>query len=177
MRRELSRIAMSNHFTSLGLTPHFELDESELQAAYLRAQQESHPDRQVGKNDSDKQQAALRSAAANDAWGILKEPYLRAVHLLELQDIRIHGDNTNTKPEPTLLAEVMEWNEFADEVVASEAAMALGEYNAEHKQLMQQLSECFSAANYSDAAQITLKIGYLEKMLKTLENKVKLLQA
>lgn len=157
---------MTNYFEILDLEIEFAVDESKLQAAYVKAQQQYHPDRQVGKSDTDRKKAALASAAANDAHRILNNDYSRACHLLELQGIKVHGDDANTKPDASLLAEVMQWNEDAEEVKGSDAAVLLGKLQIEHEDLLASLTSELTAQN-------VLRLGYLEKTLASLGHKVK----
>ena len=160
----LSTFNMQNHFQILGLEPSFAVDANALHRAYLQAQQASHPDRQTGKSDVQRQKAALASAAANDAYRVLKEDYLRAVHLLELQGVKVQGDDANVKPEPMLLMEVMEWNEEVEE--ASAPAELLAKLQTMRQSLIEQLQNELSP-------QTVIRLGYLEKTIANLTRKVK----
>lgn len=157
----------------LNLEPAFVLDETAVHAAYVKLQQEAHPDRQTGKSDAERQKAALLSAAANDAYRVLKDEYLRACHLLELQGMKVHGDKAEIKPAPDLLMEVMEWNEQVEEAAGTQAATLLGKLETEQERLVEALTESFAAEHYEQAAQQTLRLNYLEKIIRILTRKVK----
>ncbi|MDG1286420.1 MAG: Fe-S protein assembly co-chaperone HscB [Rickettsiales bacterium] len=162
----LSTFRMHNHFQTLGFEPSFVQDAEALQRAYVRAQQVAHPDRQMGKSDAERQKAALASAAANDAYRVLKDDYLRAVHILELQGIRVQGDNATMKPDHALLMEVMEWNEEVEESAGSQAAMLVGKFHTVREELVAQL-------HIEVSPQAVIRFGYLEKTIAILTRKIK----
>ncbi len=161
---------MQNHFKTLGVDETFTIDTDALHRAYLQAQQASHPDRQAGKTDAEKQMAALESATANDAYRILKDDYLRAVHLLEVKGIRVQGDHATVQPDNMLLMEVMEWNEAVEEVRGVQASELLGELQAKREKLLSLLTQLVDE-------QTVIRLGYLEKSITNLTKKVKGLAA
>jgi molecular chaperone HscB len=68
------------HFERLGLPRRFRLDPAELERNYLAKSREVHPD--FTGNDP----AGLReSAALNDAYSTLRDPFRRAEHLLTVE--------------------------------------------------------------------------------------------
>lgn len=73
-----------NHFDRLGLPRRFSVDTTELERAYLAHSREVHPDRhQLGS--AAEQSASLElSAALNEAYQTLREPYKRAEYLLHV---------------------------------------------------------------------------------------------
>ena len=161
---------MQNHFEILGFAPSYSLDNVALRAAYVKAQQLAHPDRQIGKTDAERQKAALQSAAANDALRVLEDDYLRAVHLLEIKDIFINGDHATTKPSGMLLMEVMEWGEEAEEN-ASQSMLA--EFQIKRNELIEKLEEEFGAPYYEKAAQNAIRLRYIDKTLELIAQNMK----
>lgn len=155
---------MRNHFEILGLEAHYAINLDALQRAYLLAQQRSHPDRQAGKSAEEKQKAALTSAAANDAYRVLKDDYLRAVHLLELQNIYVQGDQANVKAEAALLMEVMEWNEAAETGDAEEKQRLKGQLQADYADIIEALKQELEP-------QQVIRLGYMQKTLNLLSRK------
>lgn len=81
-----------NHFTLFGLPPSFELDAPALEARYLALQRETHPDRFALADDAERRRAVERNAAVNAAYRTLKDPLLRARHLLTLAGIGFGGE-------------------------------------------------------------------------------------
>ena len=67
-----------NHFERLGLPGRFSVDPAELERAYLARSREVHPDFGLG--------GLHASAALNEAYATLKDPFRRADYLLSLHD-------------------------------------------------------------------------------------------
>ena len=76
---------MLDHFERLGLPRRFSLERDELERRYLALSRELHPDNfQLG--GSLEQRASLElSAALNEAYTVLRDPFRRADYLLQLE--------------------------------------------------------------------------------------------
>jgi molecular chaperone HscB len=74
-----------DHFERLGLPRRFSLDDAEIERHYLARSREVHPDFfQLGGGLE--QRASLElSAALNEAYGALRDPFRRAEYLLQLE--------------------------------------------------------------------------------------------
>src|SRR5258708_13361349 len=74
-----------DHFQRLGLPRRFSLDAAELEREYLARSREAHPDNfQLG--GPLEQRASLEmSAALNEAYATLRDPFRRAEYLLQLE--------------------------------------------------------------------------------------------
>lgn len=72
----------SSPFARLGVPVAFRQDPAALEQAWLQRSRQVHPDRFVKKPDAERRAAAEQSAAVNDAWRTLREPFSRAVWLL-----------------------------------------------------------------------------------------------
>ena len=161
---------MKNHFHILGLAESFALDIPALEQCYFRKQQEFHPDRQAGKGAAEKQRAILMSMEINQAYQTLKNPLLRAQHLLELQGIKVNTDGQDSiKPTPELLMEMMTLREE----VAECQNLAGWEKLQQHGQrewdaLLALLQQSFESADYPNASLQTIRLRYLEKFLEEL---------
>jgi molecular chaperone HscB len=94
------------HFDRLGLPRRFALDAQELERQYLSQSREVHPDFH-GLDSQVQQRASLeQSAALNEAYRILREPFLRAEYLLRLEG----GPSASEykEMEPAFLEEMLE---------------------------------------------------------------------
>ena len=69
-----------SHFERLGLPRHFRSDPAELERNYLARSREVHPDH--SGNDAAGMQ---KSAALNDAYSTLRDPFRRAEYLLTIE--------------------------------------------------------------------------------------------
>jgi len=100
---------MTNHFHRLGLPRRFALDAGELERAYLAHSREVHPDYHLGGASADLSASLDLSAAVNEAYNTLRDPFARAEHLLALE-----GGPTATEHKqmpPAFLAEMLDLRE------------------------------------------------------------------
>lgn len=156
---------MQNLFEILGLPVAFELNLKTLERKYFDAQRQWHPDRFVGKPETERAEAAHRSVVINDAYETLKNPLERAKHMLELEGTFI-DDTTN--PPADLLMEMMELRERIHE--HAENGKALFAIVEDIKKLMavstQALADAFNTADIKAAEEETLRFGYLGKAME-----------
>ncbi len=76
---------MTDHFERLGLPRRFSVDAAELDRAYHAASRAVHPDFHGGGTTADQSASLEWSAALNEAYATLKDPFRRAEHLLALE--------------------------------------------------------------------------------------------
>jgi molecular chaperone HscB len=76
---------MQDHFHRLGLPRRFALDAGELERAYLAHSRAVHPDYHLAGSSSDLGASLELSAAANEAYNTLRDPFARAEYLLVLE--------------------------------------------------------------------------------------------
>lgn len=106
-------------FTVFSLGRSLDIDETALEARYLKLSRECHPDLHSAGQTGDCIAVLQRSAEINDAWRILRDPWQRARTLLEL---RSPGAlDRNKKLDPAFLAEALE---LAEEVAFATTATA-----------------------------------------------------
>lgn len=73
-----------NHFQRLGLRPTFKIGPNDLETAYLAWSRELHPDYFQLRPAQDQHLSLTLSAALNDAYQTLRDPFRRAEYLLHL---------------------------------------------------------------------------------------------
>lgn len=147
-----------NYFTFLNVPESFEIDLKALEKNYFSAQRQYHPDRFVGKPDSERLVAAQRSADINAAYKTLKEPLSRAQYLLKLQGVVVGTEKDTVKPSHALLTEVMEWRE---EGISTEKLHEIME------QSVAAIAKHYTNGAWEPMAQETLRLGYVLKTLHT----------
>src|SRR5262245_24186078 len=76
---------MNDHFHRLGLPRRFIVDAGELERAYLARSRAVHPDYHLAGSAADLNASLELSAAVNEAYNILRDPFTRAEHLLALE--------------------------------------------------------------------------------------------
>lgn len=111
-------------FARLGVDPpRFDVDERELERAWLARSRAVHPDRFARKSDQERRYAAEQTVALNDAWRAIRDPWDRASWLVKSRGI------DTARLDQSLLVGLMEERERAEEsdtgrqaVVADNAA-------------------------------------------------------
>jgi molecular chaperone HscB len=152
-------------FDLFGLDPIFDLDLAQLEKSYFAAQRQFHPDRLIGKPDAVRQQAISQSMLINDAYQTLKNPLKRAQHLLALQHISVGDEKDAVKPQMAILEEIMELRELVTQMATHTNITTLNEEVVKRMdKLMQALSRAFSQKDLQNAAQMTIRLGYLLKI-------------
>lgn len=165
---------MINFFALFELPVSFDIDLTALEKRYFAMQRVCHPDRLVGRPPAERQQAILKSMQANEAYEILKDPLLRARHMLVLQGMHVGGEKDTVKPASGLLMEIMELRETIEEAKQADELSALFNRNQQQtKEQKEALSQAFAAGDYVAAAQGTLRLGYLHKIAEELCLKAK----
>ena len=76
---------LSDHFHRLGLPRRFAVDSAELERAYLARSRAVHPDYHLAGSSADLRASLELSAALNEAYNNIRDPFLRAEHLLALE--------------------------------------------------------------------------------------------
>src|SRR5436305_12994954 len=105
---------MQDHFDRLGLPRRFALDAAEVERQYLARSRAVHPDYHAAGSSADLAASTELSAAVNEAYNALKDPFARAEYLL-----RLEGGPTAAeyKKMPAVFLEAMlEAREEAEEV-------------------------------------------------------------
>lgn len=75
----------TDHFERLGLPRRFNLDPAEVERQYLARSREVHPDYFQMGGDFEQRASMEASAALNEAYTVLRDPFRRAEHLLQLE--------------------------------------------------------------------------------------------
>jgi molecular chaperone HscB len=76
---------MPDHFERLGLPRCFSIDLAMLERAYLAQSRAVHPDFHLAGSDAALAASLEASAAANEAYNVLRDPFTRADYLLTLE--------------------------------------------------------------------------------------------
>lgn len=151
-------------FSLLNLEPAFNVNLQALESEYFRQQRLYHPDRFVGKPDSERRAALDCCVDINTAYKIVKNPLSRAQYFLHLQGIAVGTEHDNIKPAPELLEETLSWRE---KIVAAQDMKELEnlkhELNAMHEHTIYLIAQSIEQKTWNLAAQETLRLGYIIK--------------
>ena len=160
-----------NHFKKFNFEEVFQINNEELEAQYLKLQQQFHPD-----IASDKIEAEINSILINQAYKILKNPLKRAIYLLQLQGINIDDEANFEKPSQDILLFIMELRE---EILENEQNSAkIREVKQKIKNFLNDemalISNLLAKQQYQLATQNLIKAKYLDKILLDLKSANKL---
>lgn len=154
-----------DHYARLGLPRRFLVDAAALERAYLAHSRAVHPDYHAAGAAGDLAASTELSAAVNEAYNTLRDPFARADYLLGL----LGGPPASQEKavEPAFLVEVMDLRERAED--ASQHAAVRAEIEARSAELMKQVADGFAAAESGDAARL-VPIRRALNALKTLRS-------
>ncbi|QDU20164.1 Fe-S protein assembly co-chaperone HscB [Urbifossiella limnaea] len=139
-----------DHFTRLGLPRRFVVDAAALERAYLAQSRAVHPDYHAAGAAADLAASTDLSAAVNEAYTTLRDPFARADYLLGL----LGGPPASQEKgvEPTFLAEVMDLRERAEDAIQHAAVRA--DIEERSAALMTQVADGFARVEAGDAGRL-----------------------
>jgi molecular chaperone HscB len=116
---------MTDHFDRLGLPRRFALDAAAVERAYIARSRAVHPDYHLSGSSADLSASLELSAALNEAYNTLRDPFARAEYLLSLSG----GPSAQQEKtlDPAFLAEMMEYQERVEAANGDEAGAIRGE--------------------------------------------------
>ncbi|MDR2213611.1 MAG: Fe-S protein assembly co-chaperone HscB [Pseudomonadales bacterium] len=118
-----------NYFELLGLPEALELDRAALESAYQIQQSRWHPDQFASADAALRARAVQQTSLLNDAYRRLREPVLRAEHLLTLRGVDTERLEQH-ELEPAFLFEQMQWREELQEYLDAHDSAALEKLDA-----------------------------------------------
>ena len=140
-------------FELLDIPAQFDVDLTLVDQHYFDIQSQIHPDRFVAAEEGVRASSQKWSRDVNDAYKILKNPRLRAECLLKLEGISL-----DVQPDPTLLAEMMEWREEQAEghdlTVRAQSAMTT---------TLQLIDSAFKEGELKAVPPLLQRLSYLQK--------------
>lgn len=160
----------ANHFALFGLPVAFQLDQTALEEAYRKLQNEVHPDRFAAAGEAEKRLSMQWATKANEAYQTLKKPILRGAYMLQMQGIDVFSAQHTSFP-PAFLMQQMMWREAIGDARASRNMAALDdltrELRKESNAMEQQLATALDT-NRDDqmAGEILRKLKFMHKLIE-----------
>ncbi|UXI18884.1 major abundant protein BTP1 [Sarcoptes scabiei] len=174
----------------------YRIDLDQLRKEFIRLQQNFHPDMNINRSNIEIEYSRNNAALINEAYQTLRDPYRRAVYMLDTYyHIKINTENfdrdedqvldeinTNDKfgfadlgdaySEPELLLEIMELNEEIEMAANNEESLRLlGEQVEETiAEIIEQLADRFQQSNMTDARRLTIKFSYYRTIASKLKS-------
>ena len=161
-------LTSSSYFELFGLPQAFALDTERLDRAYREIQSQVHPDRFAHAGDAERRASLQWTTRVNEAYQALKNPVMRAKHLLELQGVDVAFE-TNTQMPSDFLLEQLETREALDRATKRKDAAALDDLknnlDRQKKLLEQEIGDAIDAKkDYAGAADLVRKLMFLDKV-------------
>ncbi len=165
-----------NYFQLFQVPAQFDLDLTELGTRYLELQRNFHPDNYAAGSERDRLLAVQQAANINDAYHSLKQPLLRAEHLLALRGVKISQEQRSFT-DTTFLMQQMELRELLGDILHSSDPYALIDEAEQQIQqqknvLLRQLAKALEANQHEQdlqAADIIRKLKFFFKLQHELE--------
>jgi molecular chaperone HscB len=155
-----------DHFSRLGVRARFDLDLGELERQYFGFQRRFHPDRFATRSPEERALSLRHATALNEAYEVLRSPARRANYLLHLANRPTVDGERLTTSDPALLTEAMELRETLTESVDGTAVDRLiDDIRSRTANCMVVLTSAFGAGLLDQAATLTLRLTYLDKVL------------
>ncbi|HJZ57524.1 MAG TPA: Fe-S protein assembly co-chaperone HscB [Gemmataceae bacterium] len=139
---------MIDHFARLGLPRRFALEDIELEHKYLARSRAVHPDYHARGSSADQAASLELSAALNEAYNTLKDPFTRAEYLLALDGGPSASEHRQIPQ--AFLAEMLELRERVEEARAGgtvdnpHVAALSAEFTARYDALLDEVAGRFT---------------------------------
>ncbi len=140
----------ADHFDRLGLPRRFAVDAAALERAYLARSRAVHPDYHLAGPSADLSASLELSAALNEAYNTLRDPFARAEHLLALEG----GPSATEQKDvsPAFLVEVMDLRERLEAAGdnAAETDRLANDFTARYEALLDTVGDLFHRIETAD---------------------------
>lgn len=165
-----------NYFQLFDLPEQFALDLTELGSRYLALQKRFHPDNFAAASERDRLLSVQQTANINDAYHSLKQPLLRAEHLLALRGLKISNEQRSFTEPAFLMQQMMLREQLAEVLEQDDPEQAIADIeqqlSKQRKLLQNQLNEALSAGTVEQdqlAAELVRKLKFFYKLQHELE--------
>jgi molecular chaperone HscB len=161
-----------DHFIRLSMPYDFDLGIKNLEVSYFSLQTKLHPDRFAQKSEKEKLFSMQQSMSINEAYTIIRNPLFRAEYMLALQGIIVNTDNSNVKPSQDILLESMKDRERLEQSRTDDEMRALKIETLEAQlSAIDAIKHGFIESKLEEAAQNTIKLRYLEKLIEEMRKR------
>lgn len=162
-----------NYFEILHLPTSYDLIQVDLDQRYKELLKATHPDKFSQNSQAEQSLAIIKTAQINDAYTCLKNPVLRAEHILQLHGYRCEAEQITLKDTDFLMSQ-MTWRDSMGDLLStknpSEAFMQLeNKLLQELEQFNQQLEQSMNTKQWTEAQELVLKLKFMTKLQSELE--------
>lgn len=169
-----------NDFELFDLEPAFALDIDELQSRYRELQARYHPDRQAAGEARQQREALQASTRINEAYRTLRDPRLRARHLLTLANIPF-DEERDTLNDPDFLMRQLELREALEEAQESDDPLTTldalhGRLRRQRGELIDRFAENYAQGKFESAKADVLQMSFFDRLLSQIEERLSALE-
>jgi len=162
-----------NYFTLLGIVPRFAVDDKELKSAYKTLMAGVHPDRFATKSEEERELKHTEASDITRAYGVIRDPLDRAVHLLELAGIPFDETSSGDLVGMEFLMQIMEIREDVEAASSDEDLQKLLDANKNRiVTTIGELQKSFEEPNFEEAVRQTACLRYWNRAEETVREKM-----
>ena len=173
---------MQDFFERLGFPRRFLVNAGELEREYLARSRAVHPDYHIAGSDAELAASLELSAAVNEAYKVLRDPFSRAEYLLKLEGGPSASEHKQMPP--AYLAQMLEAREAIEQARGkpTEVAKLDADFSGRFETLMEQVAVLFARyeqlpANDPQRANLLIQVRSLLNAAKYVRGLLRDLQA
>ena len=160
-------ILTSNFFELFGLPVSYDVDLNQIQQQYMTLQKRVHPDNFANGSDQEKRLSMQQTSWINEAQATLKDPVLRAIYLLKLNDVDFSLDNETTM-DAAFLMQQLEMRERLENIKSEADPLdrlddIAKDVTAATKTMMESFAQCFESEQLDEAREWIRKLQFMQK--------------
>jgi molecular chaperone HscB len=165
---------LRSHFELFDLEPAYAIDSAALDQSYRDLQALVHPDRYANAGDAERRASMQLTTRVNEAYRALKDPVLRAKHLLELNGVDVAFE-TNTQMPTDFLTQQLEMREELEAAVGKKDSSFLDglrkKLASQEKRLEGLIGESIDGRqDYAGAVELVRKLLFLHKIEEEIQS-------
>lgn len=162
-----------NYFEIIGLEKSFIMDLKKLEDLYLEKQLLFHPDKLITKSKEEIQESLDQTILLNKAHATLKSCITRALHLLELEGLKIDLEE-NVSDIPEVLDEIFEEREELESTSSCAELKKLEQKSIDQLGLYKkEFNNFYIKKSFNNAILSFKKMLYKKKFLNCIKQKIK----
>ncbi len=153
-----------NYFSLFEIPESFEIDSVAFRQKYFDLQEQFHPDRVKAKPEQERISSLQKSADINEGYNVLKDPLLRAEHLLSIRGVK------DIEPSKEFLSEMMDFGEILEELGNDEAIdNFIDDLSDMLENTFDEFSKSFATQEFDKAAYYMVRAKFLTRLIENAE--------
>lgn len=158
--------SITDYFLLFDIPRRYELDLVALQPRYRELQRQFHPDRFAAEAADVQRVAVQRAADINAGFTVLKDPVLRARHLLELEGHPLNIESTTVSDTDFLMAQM----ELREQLEEAETLAQMAALRMEAEDWLANLGREFAIdqreADWAEATDTVRKMQFMSRFIE-----------